>query len=163
MSKALEAYIEARSARDAQTGCLEWTLSVGSHGYGQGFWRGKNTLAHRLSWLLHRGSLPRKKKVLHSCDNRRCVEFAHLFLGTDLTNCLDKISKNRGGYGARHSAAISEAFKRSGRLSVTYKTARRIFLAKGMQKEIAVRYQTTKAIVHNIRARRSYKIATEGL
>lgn len=64
-------------------------------GYGT-IWDGKkHTGAHRVSWRLHNGPIPKGKFVLHKCDVPACVNPAHLYLGTPLDNMLDKIARGR--------------------------------------------------------------------
>jgi hypothetical protein len=53
--------------------------------------------SHRLAWLLFRGDIPAGKRVLHSCDNRACVNPEHLFIGTARDNTIDMCRKKRLG------------------------------------------------------------------
>ena len=85
-------------------GCWEWQGSRLPSGYGTIHLRGcgenENHRAHRLSWFLHFGIIPDGMMVLHKCDNTRCCNPAHLFLGSNLDNMLDMVKKGR------HSKAL---------------------------------------------------------
>lgn len=77
-------------------GCWLWTASTNGFGYGS-IWTGyKLRRAHRFSWLIHNGDIPDGIRVLHKCDVPQCVRPSHLFLGTDIDNIVDKLSKGRG-------------------------------------------------------------------
>lgn len=83
-------------------GCWIWT---GGH---KGHWGNKmdygifgNMLgdryqtAHKASWFIHYGEIPEGMDVCHKCDNPRCCNPDHLFLGTHTENMRDMISKGR--------------------------------------------------------------------
>lgn len=86
--------------------CWLWTASVRRDGYGN-FNRGSGdgwVSAHRFSYELHHGPIPARLLVLHSCDNRRCVNPSHLSLGTHRDNTRDAITKGRFRCGEFQSA-----------------------------------------------------------
>lgn len=77
--------------------CWEWTAGLNQAGYGQfSMWPDRPERAHRFSWVLHNGPIPDDLCVLHACDNRKCVNPAHLFLGTRGDNIRDCFAKGRG-------------------------------------------------------------------
>lgn len=80
--------------------CWEWNASLSSNGYGVLKVDGVTTNAQRISWELHFGTIPtdghgNTLHVLHRCDNRRCCNPRHLFLGTHKQNMLDRNQKQR--------------------------------------------------------------------
>ena len=84
-----------KSRLNEQTGCLEWIAGRNQQGYGGLEYHGKWWQAHRLAWSALKGEIPAGLCVLHRCDNPRCVNVDHLFLGTHLDNVNDCISKGR--------------------------------------------------------------------
>lgn len=89
--------------------CIHWTGFLDRSGYGEikvtiGNKRLKRR-AHRVSWELSRGQIPDGLCVCHTCDNPRCVNIDHLFLGTQDDNIKDCAKKGRM---TMHNAKISE-------------------------------------------------------
>ena len=95
--------------------CWEWQGSVNSTGYGTVAWFGKVYTAHRsAAWLAEMVddlNAPRKPStpthVLHKCDNRRCCNPNHFFLGSYTDNMHDAYKKKRKVQpkGERHTNA----------------------------------------------------------
>jgi len=81
--------------------CWNWLASLDTSGYGliresHGSRNCSTThKAHRLSWMLFNGPIPDGLYVLHKCDNPKCVNPGHLFLGTALDNAQDRDKKGR--------------------------------------------------------------------
>jgi hypothetical protein len=80
-----------------ESGCWVFTGSKDRDGYGYAYCKDKmdKVPAHRLSWIINNGPIPKGLSVCHSCDNPPCVRIDHLWLGTQKENMLDMIKKNR--------------------------------------------------------------------
>jgi hypothetical protein len=79
--------------------CWLWKSNISISGYGlfkvTKNLSQKNISAHRFSWELHYGPIPKGLCVCHHCDVRNCVNPVHLFLGTQDDNMKDCIKKER--------------------------------------------------------------------
>jgi hypothetical protein len=86
--------------------CWTWSAAKDRDGYGWFKRAGKQVYAHRVSWTLHHGEIPAGLFVLHKCDNPSCVRPEHLFLGTNLDNVRDALSKGRMAVGDRNGSRL---------------------------------------------------------
>jgi len=87
--------------------CWIWTAGLSTAGYGKiATGNGSTSVySHRVSWELHSGPIPDGLWVLHKCDNPKCVNPEHLFLGTAQDNLGDMRMKGRDARGASHGVA----------------------------------------------------------
>ncbi len=132
--------------------CWVWTAACIADGYGSfALARGRMVKTHQYSWQIHNGPIPDGLWVLHTCDNRRCVNPAHLYLGTRMDNVHDMMSRgrNRQPKGEAHPGA---------KLTEQDVLAIRARLAKGeICRTIAADYAVTEALIGHIHTRRIWK------
>lgn len=89
--------------KGADDECWDWVGCLNSTGYGNVAWHGKVYTAHRvaawLSGLVQTPSRPAHSRepthILHKCDNRKCCNPNHFFLGTFTDNMKDAYTKQR--------------------------------------------------------------------
>lgn len=131
--------------------CWEWTGAGRVRNYGGMRFKRKTWLAHRLC-LLFSGRDPRGKCACHHCDNPKCVNPSHLFIGTMKDNSQDMIKKGR------HNASRGED---NGCCTTPLSTvlAIRKEYVKGVitQKQLAEKYNVTPTVVSLVLLRYSWK------
>lgn len=170
MKKTIQERIESSSRLNESNGCIEWTKGVNRHGYGRIRVGSKIHLAHRVSYTLHVGPIPEGLLVLHHCDNPKCINPKHLFIGTDQDNSDDKVRKNRHPHGESHGmfgkrGLLSPAYGKSrGRSkNAVFSDAevieiRRLYASgESNQKALAIKYGVLKNCISQIITRKSYK------
>lgn len=97
---------------DGPDACWPWQGTVNGGGYGKmTVTTGLRRYAHRVSWELVNGPIPKGLNVLHHCDNPPCCNPAHLWIGTQRDNMNDKVSKGRHDRGETHPYAVLSAAK----------------------------------------------------
>lgn len=77
-----------------QSGCWLWEGSVMKNGYGEFHYNGSPIYAHRMSYLIYNGEFPDFALVCHTCDNKRCVNPKHLYLGSHSQNLVDRYTRH---------------------------------------------------------------------
>jgi len=137
----------------ADSGCLEWRFNKNPDGYGRVYLsRGKYMLAHRASWVIANGSIPQGLNVCHRCDSRACVEVSHLFLGTQLENIADTISKNR-----HHKLGSMKFGSENPAAKLTEDQVREIRRSVGSPAKIGQRFHIDRTTVHAIRTLKTWR------
>lgn len=100
----------AKVQKSGNDNCWNWTGACKLSGHGQLMMHSirRPIGAHRISWLIHQGKIKAGLCICHHCDNPRCVNPRHLFVGSQLANIADMNSKGRHGgpRGPEHPHAV---------------------------------------------------------
>jgi hypothetical protein len=107
--------------------CWNWTGTINRSGYGKYQTYGQHRFvvsAHRFSYLLEHGEIPKSlghhgTVIAHSCDNRRCVNPAHLFACTQGENLRDCIAKGRGNKAFGEDAGRAKLSETAAKLALS--------------------------------------------
>lgn len=135
-------------------GCWLWTgRIIRGYGHGQFSWCGRSAVASRVAWELFMGEEPGELLVCHHCDNPRCVNPAHLFLGTAADNSADMIKKGRG-----KQPKLPRDGERNGRARLTWSQvdAIRRKLRTHTQRSLAAEYGVSSATISGIASGRRW-------
>lgn len=145
--------------------CWEWTGAKRKHGYGKimvedgirssGKRRQKDISAHRVSYMIHYGPIPKGFCICHTCDNPGCVNPNHLFLGTLADNNRDMRNKGRQAWGKK----VSHPGEKNPSAKLTEKDVKKIrtLYPKQTQTKIANDYGVTQGLIGHIVHRRIWK------
>lgn len=127
-----------------ESGCWEWQGSKSDTGYGC-FYDGRAYRAHRYSWIQANGPIPAGLLVLHECDNRACVNPAHLFLGTHQENSVDMVAKGR------QRRPRSTAGEMHGEAKLTDAAVREIRTSTATGRSLAAKFGVSESAVSLVR------------
>lgn len=145
MPEAFWSQVDTTGGQDA---CWPWTGPLNGSGYG-GFTRsGYGSGAHRVAWFLAHGD-PGHLYVLHRCDNRRCCNALHLFLGDQKMNVADARAKGRANDPAKRHLGSTHGMAKlteAGVLAIRAATERNYIMAE--------LYGVTRSLIGQIRKRR---------
>jgi len=143
--KSVQERIEGNIVIDQETGCHNWNKCVTIDGYGQIKINGKSERVHRVYYELHKGKIPEGMYVCHRCDNPKCCNPEHLFLGTHQDNMDDMMAKGRRG----NCGAI---------LTIeTVKEIRKKYVETTTYKELAIEYGVSYNTICKIITNRNWK------
>jgi hypothetical protein len=129
------------------SGCWEWAGALYQNGYGMFCLRRGNRktfLSHRISWAIHNNSsIPEKMMICHTCDNRKCVNPDHLYLGTGKDNNTDTVKRNRGNRKVGDACTWSK---------ITEKQVLEIRNSDEKQKTLALKYGVDPSTISQIKS-----------
>lgn len=131
--------------------CWIWTGGKNNTGYGSLGHRKRSLLAHRVAYEIHHGvTLPSTTAVCHTCDNRVCVNPAHLWLGTLGDNNWDRHKKGRSRGGSMRGQVNPMA-------KLTEDDVRNIRQSTEPLLTVAKRFGISFQTVSNIRLRKTWR------
>lgn len=132
-------------------GCWEWQGVLTRDGYGMACYKGKRIRAHRLSLLQSLNLSDSNLLALHRCDNRKCINPDHLYLGTPLRNSGDMVERCRSSrlLGDKNPVRV-----------INSTVALEIFKDQNPHKEIASKYGISQSAVSAIKCGKNWSHLT---
>jgi len=134
--------------------CWEWTRVRNQYGYGQLRIGGRMVYAHRLAYELGVGPIPSGMHVLHQCDNPRCINPAHLSVGTQSQNMKECSQRGR----ARIPKPIMQGEDNGAAKLRTEDvlSIRRLLSSGWRQRDLAEIYGVSQGAITNIKTGKSW-------
>lgn len=134
-----------------ETRCWEWTRSGTKFGYGKIRFEERGEMTHRAMWIYIFGPT-NGLWVLHKCDNPKCCNPFHLFLGNVSDNSKDCHSKGRNRTSSKLTNEAIEDIKNQVRSNRGGK-----YVKHGLLHILSEKYGVCKQTVGNAAAGRFYK------
>jgi len=129
--------------------CWLWTGTLVKQDYGRFYLAaGKPIGAHRFSWEISNGrSVPKGMCICHTCDNPKCVNPKHLWLGTNEENTADRHAKGRSATQSREHYQRAQAISARTRRRFTDRQIREIRWSGQTQKAISDEYGVSRQLI----------------
>ena len=77
---------------DSETGCHNWKWGNRERRPSISSEDGKEILAYRFAWETAFGLIPEESQINHNCNNPRCINLTHLYIGTQFHNMQDTVN-----------------------------------------------------------------------
>jgi len=145
-----------------ENGCWEWNKHLDKDGYGQISVKGtdgihRNCRSHRVMYELKHGEIKDGLLACHTCDNRKCCNPDHIFLGTAKDNAEDMVAKGRSVVSSGAFTSEKTKGEKNGRSLLTQEDVDEIRARrdkglkygelKAMAEEFGIAYVTIQKIV----------------
>lgn len=147
---------------DMSGDCWLWKGATDSRGRGRVSLNGKPVLHHRAVWEILCGPIPSGALLCHHCDNPRCANPAHLYIGDSKTNARDMFERKRHWTQVDPQRAIEVGARRGSRnnwsrgdrnpnVKLTPEQVAEIRSSTGSSHPIAARFGVNPSTVQRIR------------
>lgn len=155
-SSVLDRFWAKVSRSEGGLGCWNWLGAKNSGGYGNFKVGSYNAQpAHRVSYELKNGPIPKGLYVCHKCDNRLCVNPSHLFLGTAKDNMQDASDKGRL---KRGDGQLSSKLKNADIEAITLSLSPAKYGRGAIQQyKIAAKFGVSQALISRIQNGKAWK------
>ena len=141
----------ASADKDKRTGCWNWRYCL-SKGYGNLRRHGRGWSAHRISYFLFNSDVSLEVitdttiHICHKCDNRKCINPDHLFLGDAALNCADKVDKGRH----YHGSSVWKAKLKEADIPTIFKLWRRGWTQQRIAEKYDIDSSAISAVINRI-------------
>ncbi len=143
-------FISKMETPKTKSGCIRYLGGFSKSGYGVFDIDEKSYAAHRISYELFVGKIPKNMFVLHKCDNRQCIAPQHLFLGTQADNIKDMQIKKR------NSCGIGERQGNSKLTENDVREIRELIQVGTKHKKIALKFKVSERTIADIKYKKTW-------
>jgi hypothetical protein len=155
LDEAFWARFEKKIEPDPISGCLNWT-GANFRGYGRiGLGSSKVVAAHRVAYERKFGAIPDGNYVCHKCDNTRCVNPDHLFVGSQADNIRDMVAKGRN-FTNKNGVNFGTRGTKNCFSKLTENDVRRIKADVRPQRVIAKSFRVNQSVVSKVKSNKAW-------